>query len=128
MRANMMLCNAAERLDNGLMNMEGAGRSVFPSPTPESALAIKLEIPWSMANTPLQMELDLVNADGRKLGGVTGEYDGANPLPETPPGVPLDSTLVVPLPSFSLVPGRYAWQLKISDEHPEGGYLGFTVR
>jgi hypothetical protein len=128
MRASMMLCDSAETLSTGKLNIRGAGWSVVSSPTPPCAVAIKLEVPWTMRNVPLRLTLDLVDADGRKLGEVRGENDGVNPIPTAAPGVPLDSSLVVPVPSFSLASGRYAWQLQINTEVPDGGYLGFTVR
>ncbi|WP_407640316.1 DUF6941 family protein [Actinacidiphila rubida] len=128
MRASMMLCDSAESISDGKLNIYGAGWSVVSSPTPPCSVVIKLEVPWTMRNVPLRLALDLVDADGRKLGGVTGENDGVNPVPTAVPGVPLDSSLVVPVPSFPLAPGRYAWQLEINTEVPDGGYLGFTVR
>ncbi|WP_442817424.1 DUF6941 family protein [Streptomyces sp. NBC_01216] len=123
----MMLCDSAETDQAGKLNIRGAGWSVVSSPTLPSAVAMKIEVPWSLRGKPMHLDLELVDADGRKVGSATAEHDGVTSS-LAQPGVPLDSTLVVPVPALNLRPGRYVWQLRINEEDPEGGHLGFTVR
>jgi hypothetical protein len=133
-----MLCDAAEAV-NGKLYILGGGWSVTgPAPAP-SALAIKVDVPWTEANRKIPVVVELLTADG----GVVNLSDAlGNPQPVKigleievgrPPGVPhgtpLDATLAFAVPPLPLDPdGRYEWRLTIDNETKAHWRVAFSTR
>ena len=77
MRVTMLLADAAQEV-NGKLYVLGGGWSVTGPDLPPMAIAIKLDVPWSEANTQHAFSLELVDQDGRPVpagdsGGVRAE-------------------------------------------------------
>ncbi|MFE0577933.1 DUF6941 family protein [Streptomyces sp. NPDC058866] len=132
-----MLCDHAQ-VAEGKLFISGGGWSVTgPTPSP-SALAIKIEVPWDQANTPIKFALELVDQDGKpvKQQGplglqplrVEGQVEVGRP-PGLVPGTPLDVPLAIGVTALPLTPGgRYTWRLELNGRTEEGWQLSFTVR
>jgi hypothetical protein len=136
--ATILLCDAAEAI-NGKLYVLGGGWSVTgPTPAP-SALAIKIDVPWTDANRRFPVAVELLTADGD---AVTVPDPLGNPQPITaafelevgrPPGVPhgtpLDATVAFTIPPLPLTPGqRFAWHLTIDGESKPHWQVGFSTR
>ena len=134
----MLLCDAAEAI-NGKLYILGGGWSVIgPEPAP-SALAIRLEVPWTDANKRIPVLVELLTQDGTPvmvddpLGNpqpvlASLELEVGRP-PGVKPGTPLDATVAFGIPPLPLRPGsRYAWRLTIDGESKEHWQAGFSTR
>jgi len=136
--ANILLCDAAEAI-NGKLYILGGGWSVTgPAPTP-SALAIKIDVPWTDANRKVPLAVELLTADGLP---VSVRDPMGNPQPVMlslefevgrPPGLahgtPLDATVAFGIPPLPLAPGqRYVWRLSIDGETKPHWQAAFSTR
>lgn len=133
-----MLCDAAEAV-NGKLFILGGGWSVTgPEPTP-SALAVKIDVPWTDANRQIPVEVSLLTADGEPV-RVPDKIGNPQPVavrlnievgrpPGLPHGTPLDATVAFGVPALPLDRGqRYAWRLAIDGESKPHWQVGFWVR
>jgi hypothetical protein len=128
--AILLLCDAAVADPTGKIHMLGAGWSMTSSPTPPSAVAVFLKVPWDRSNQKLPCALQLRDADGQPVKiedqtiGVEQTLEVGRP-PGLPPGTPLDAAFSLSAPSLPLAPGRYEWVLTVA----EGQWaISFTVR
>jgi hypothetical protein len=136
-RVTMMLCDHAQ-VAGGKMFISGGGWSVTATPTPPSAVAVLLQIPWTEANRKIKFSLRLVDGDGAPVvqPGMTGqsapvEVDGeleAGRPPGLPEGTLLDAPFAINMPSLLLQPGRYVWELRIDGETLEEWQVAFLAR
>ena len=137
-RATLLLANAAEVADGKLFIL-GGGWSVYgPTPTP-SAVAIKIDVPWSQANRIHQWVLRLEGEDdaevvqlptpeGLQPVEIGGEFELGRP-PGVKEGTPLDLPLAIGLGPMPLDAGRrYQWRLLINHQSRPEWVLSFTVR
>jgi hypothetical protein len=118
----MLLCDAAQGV-GGKLYILGGGWSQLRTPNTQvpMALAIRLAIPWDMANQPIPVRAQLVTSDGQpvNLGGgpivaeATVEVGRPAGLER---GTPLDAILAVNLGGIALAAGRYVWELRVSNE------------
>src|SRR5262249_48223731 len=111
----------------------GGGWSVTgPGPVP-SALAIKVEVPWTEANRPHDLVITLLDADGRPVSAdgapveIRGQFEVGRP-PGLPAGTPLDTVLALNVGPLRLAPGRYLWRLAIDGESRDDWSVGFLNR
>ncbi len=87
----------------------------FPVTHPMLSIAVRLRVPWNDANTPYQLELDLVDADEQSI--LPDPPKGAITMGRPPTAVPGDDQLA-PL-VFSLVmlqftkPGMHSAVLRV---------------
>lgn len=117
----MLLCDAAQTAE-GKLYVLGAGWSQFAANHPTNmSLAIKLAVPWGLANEPVRMRTSLVDADEEIVDFGVGpvvletEFEVGRP-PGTKRGTPLDISLALNFPGVRLMPGSYAWKLEIEDD------------
>lgn len=118
----MLLCDGADAA-NGKLYILGGGWSqiLIPNTPVNMALAVKLSVPWDLANDPHQVEARLLTADGNRVDlgagpiGAEGEIETGRP-PGLQPGVPLDAPFVLSFPGVALDAGGYVWELKIDGE------------
>lgn len=133
----MMLCDHAQVAD-GKLFISGGGWSVVGTPTPLSAIALLLRVPWTMANHETQFKLRLVAADGAAVTQpsftdepqpveIAGTFEVGRP-PGLAPGSLLDLPLAVRVPRLVLQPGRYVWELSVGNETHEDWQLSFQAR
>ncbi|MER7762204.1 hypothetical protein [Streptomyces sp. NPDC097619] len=133
----MMLCDHAQ-VAEGKLFISGGGWSVTgPMPSP-SAVALKIEVPWNQANTPIKFVLELVDQDGKAVQQqgplglqplrIEGQVEVGRP-PGLAPGTPLDVPLAIGVGPLPLMPGkRYTWRLTLDGQTEEGWQLSFSVR
>lgn len=138
MEATVLLCDAAQSV-NGKLYILGGGWSITgPRPTP-SALAIKLDVPWTDANRPILVKAQLVDPDGQlvllpapdgtsKSVEIEMQVEVGRP-PGLLPGTTLDSTVAISLPPLPLPTGsRFVWQVEIDGESKPHWQIAFTTR
>jgi hypothetical protein len=133
----MMLCDHAQ-VAEGKLFISGGGWSVTgPLPSP-SALALKIEVPWDQANTPIKFALELVDQDGKPVQQqgplglqplrLEGQVEVGRP-PGLMPGTPLDVPLAIGVGALPLAPGgRFTWRLELNGRTEESWQLSFSVR
>ena len=128
----MLLADAAQAAGGKLYVLGGGWSVTGPGPVP-SALAIKVEVPWTEANRRHELVITLLDADGRPVAAdgrpveIRGQLEVGRP-PGLPPGTPLDAVLAVNVGPLPLAPGRYVWRLAIDGESREDWYVGFLTR
>ncbi|WP_373011609.1 hypothetical protein [Streptomyces sp. Amel2xC10] len=132
-----MLCDHAQ-VAEGKLFISGGGWSVTgPLPSP-SALALKIEVPWDQANTPIKFALALVDQDGKPVQQqgplglqplrLEGQVEVGRP-PGLTPGTPLDVPLAIGVGALPLAPGgRFTWRLELNGRTEESWQLSFSVR
>lgn len=128
MEAVVLLANAAEANQNGLVNALGLGWSVTGTPTPPAAIVVMMKVPWTDTNQQHDFCLKLVDADGQEVmlgqnpqtGEVAplqlvGQFEVGRP-PGLPHGTSLDNALTINIgPGLPLVPGAiYQWRLEVN--------------
>jgi hypothetical protein len=102
------------------------------------AIAIKIEVPWTEANTVHQLKLSLLDQDGRPVMKPAQEDKGPIELtanfevgrpPGLQPGTPLDVPLAINIAPLPLQPGqRYTWRCYIDDETEDDWRVSFSTR
>lgn len=136
MKVTLLLADAAQAVDGKLYILGGGWSVTGPQPSP-SALAIKIEVPWSETNRRHRWEAHLEDADGATVTFSTPEGDQRMALDGDfevgrPPGVlegtPIDLPLAVGLVPLPLEPGRYVWRITIDGVGNDQWTAGFTVR
>jgi hypothetical protein len=137
-KAVLLLADAAQVAD-GKLYLLGAGWSVTgPGPMP-SAVAVKIEVPWTETNVPHHFDLELLTEDG---GPVTvpspdgqphpvqagGDFEVGRP-PGLRPGTPIDMPLAVSIGPLPLPPDRrFTWRLTIDGQSHEDWQASFNTR
>jgi hypothetical protein len=121
MKATMLLADAVQE-SGGKLYVLGGGWSVRHGDGPfQMALAIKLEVPWTEANTPHVVVAELVTQDGvpaqmnEQPVRIEGRVEVGRP-PGIPAGTPLDAPMALNINGIQLQPGGYRWQLTVDDD------------
>ncbi len=132
----MLLADFAQVVQGKLYVMGGGWSVTGPQPQP-SAVALKIEVPWTQTNRRHEFKMELLDADGRAvvLPGpegekpvlMTGQFEVGRP-PGVSPGTPLDMPLALTLGPLPLMPGRYVWKLSINNATKDEWEAAFTVR
>ncbi|MDE2059679.1 MAG: hypothetical protein KGL31_06080 [candidate division NC10 bacterium] len=137
MKVTMLLADAAQAIDNKLYILGGGWSIIGPDPAP-SAIALKIEVPWTDTNRKHRLELKLLDADGQPVRVPTqagehpvefrGEFEVGRP-PGLPEGSPLDMALAINMGPLPLQPGRrYEWKCFINENTKEDWRVGFYTR
>jgi len=122
-KAVLLLCDFAQEVGGKLYILGGGiSKSISWGQPVSMSLAIKLSVPWTLANRKLKFQLGLVTEDGHPVHvpgggpqiGANGQFEVGRPLGLTP-GSPLDGSLAVPMFGMQLTHGTYRWELKIDD-------------
>jgi uncharacterized protein DUF6941 len=116
----VLLCDFAQEMGGKLYILGGGFSKAISWGQPVNMmLAIKLEVPWHLANQKLKFGLALMTEDDRPVlqpGGppirADGEFEVGRP-PGLTPGSSLDSSMVLPAFGLQLKHGVYRWELKI---------------
>lgn len=133
----MMLCDHAQ-VAEGKLFISGGGWSLTSTPTPPSAVAVQLQVPWGEANRKVKFSLRLVDADGNLVlqpgptGSMTpllaeGDIEVGRP-PGMPEGSMLDAAFALNMPSLLLRPNQqYVWELRLNGATEEDWRLTFRT-
>lgn len=138
-RVTMMLADHAQAADGKLNIIGGGWTMIGPDPTP-FAIALLIEIPWSLTDQRHTFRLELIDQDGNTLTArsaegvdepvaLTGDFSVDRP-DGVPPGIPFSVPVAINMPSPPPIPpgGRYEWRLEINDRTHMDWRLGFTTR
>jgi hypothetical protein len=85
------------------------------------ALAVHLGVPWHSANHPIELRVELRNADRQAVNDPNGQavrVEGRVEVGRPPglrPGTLLDSSFVIPVQGLQLAVGVYQWDLTVRD-------------
>lgn len=133
LEAMILLCDYAEAI-KGKLYIMGGGWTVCPPGPRQMAIAVRVMVPWSEANTTHRMSLMLQDESGNTLElgdppkpvAQGGTFEVGRP-PGIPAGSEIDFTVVFNFVGLPLVPDRgYRWQLEINDE--PSGHASFRTR
>jgi hypothetical protein len=125
MQTTMILADFAQVI-GGKLYIMGGGWSVTSPQTPLSAIAIKVEVPWTHSNQDHEFRLELLEdghqpvlvqtPEGNTQVLLGGKFQVGRPA-GIPQGTPLDVPLAANIPPLPLKPGtRYVWKLSIDNE------------
>lgn len=136
-RVTMLLADHAEAINGKLYIMGGGWSITGPAPS-QSALAIKIEVPWNDTNRRHELKVELLDGDynpvlvptpaGNSALVVTGAFEVGRP-----PGIIVGSPLDVPF-AFNIGPipleseRRYIWRLSIDGKTDENWQVTFSTR
>jgi hypothetical protein len=137
MKVTMLLADAVQAVEGKLYILGGGWSITGPQPTP-MAIALKIDVPWTEANTPHTVKLDLLNEDGQPvmvptLTGdrpvqLSSQFEVGRP-PGLKTGTPLDVTLAINLGPLPLQPNhRYVWRCSINDQSEPEWQVSFSTR
>lgn len=137
MKVTLMLADYAQVSDGKLTIVGGGWDATGPNPLP-FAIALKIEVPWRLANMRHKLRLELIDLDGAPVEVETPE--GPKPLfiesefevgrpPGVRPGTALPCMLALNLAPTPIPPGgHYQWCLEIDGETHEDWRLSFSTR
>ena len=137
MNVTVLLCDAAQEVGGKLYVLGGGWSVTGPGPF-QSALAMKIEVPWDQANRSHSLNIYLVDADGAPITQsgpigaqelrLQGEFEVGRPA-GLRPGTPLDTPIAVSIPPLTLAPGaRYSWIIEIDGKTEEHWRVSFSTR
>jgi hypothetical protein len=137
MKLTMLLADAAQAI-GGKLYILGGGWSTTTAPTPPSAIAIKIDVPWEEANRRHQLKCALYDEDARpvlvptptgdKPVEITGDFEVGRPA-GTRPGSTIDLALALSIGPLALQAGRvYVWRLFVDERSDDGWQLRFSTR
>lgn len=137
MKVTMLLADYAQAI-NGKLYIMGGGWSITGPQPSQSALAIKIEVPWNDTNRNHTVKVELLDADYNPV--LVNTPAGNSPLVLTggfevgrPPGIIVGSPLDVPF-AFNIAPiplqpqSRYIWRLSIDGASDENWEVAFSTR
>lgn len=132
----MLLSDFAQVVQGKLYIMGGGWSVTGPQPS-LSAIAVKIEVPWTQTNRRHEFKVELIDADGHPViltppageGPVVlmGHFEVGRPLGMSP-GTPLDVPLALTIPPMPLASGRYVWRLTIDGTSQDVWEVAFSVR
>ncbi len=123
---------------DGKLYVSGGGWSLTgPDPVP-AAIALKLDVPWDLANTQISFSLRLLQEDGHPvtIAGpegdqpvrIEGGFEVGRP-PGLRQGQPIDVPMAFPVGPLPLEPGRrFSWELMVNGVTHEEWHLSFGTR
>ena len=120
-KGTLLLCDFAQAAEGKLYILGGGwSKAVSWGQPVNMSLAVKLDIPWHLANTKLPFEIALVTEDGEQVVNPAvgqpirgdGQMEVGRP-PGLTPGTALDATMAIPMFGLQLGHGTYRWELKV---------------
>lgn len=143
MKINVILADTGQNDPAGKVHLLGAGWSVTAVQptglTPDSAIAVFLEVPWDRCNRELVVVLALINEDGTPV--ELPMPDGTQPIrfhhnivvpsvPGAPNGSPGQATILVAIQGgLPLAPGHwYRWQVEVGGQTDPQWHASFFVQ
>jgi len=137
MKVTLMLADSAQAV-NGKLYILGGGWSIRKAAPTPSAIALKIEVPWTETNRKHTLKLELVDSDfqpvlvqtpaGNSPLVIEGEFEVGRP-PGLIPGSPLDVPIAFPIGPVPLAHGqRFVWKLTIDGKTDDNWQVAFSTR
>ena len=137
MKVTLLLADFAQAI-NGKLYVMGGGWSVTGPGPAQSALAIKIDVPWNQTNRKHELRLDLLDEDYRPVPvptpngnaplSIQGGFEVGRPA-GLPPGSSLDVPVAFNIAPIPLEPGRrYVWRLSINGKTDDNWQVAFSTR
>ena len=128
MRAIVLLAHSAQLGQNGAVHALGLGWTTTPTPAPQHALNVSVEVAWAEIGASFPIQAELVDGDGARVANTEENVINARRHPAHPEGTPVTSPFVATIPPLTLKVGqRYQWRVTIGGEMHEDWLAGFTV-
>lgn len=137
MKVTMILADFAQVVNGKLYIMGGGWSIIGPEPCP-TAIAIKIEVPWSQTNQKHNLKVELLDSDCHPVSVPT--QAGSSPLKINadfevgrPAGLIQGTSLDVPV-AFNIAPlplepgKRYIWKLIIDGHAADDWQVAFSTR
>jgi hypothetical protein len=118
MDVTVLLCDYAQEVNGKLYVLGGGWSQLHASGPADMALAVKLALPWSLADRAIPLTAALLTEDGQQVHmgdepvQFSAEIRAARP-PDLPPGTALDVALAVRFANLVLAPGGYRFELGV---------------
>lgn len=132
-RAMILMADAVQVTDGKLFILGGGVSVVGPRPQ-HISVAIRIGVPWDLANNKHEWSLELTNEDGQPaaIGGkpvsLNGQFEAGRP-PGSAPGSELWVPLGINFGALALERGkRFTWTLYINEQTSEQWAATFSVR
>lgn len=137
MKATLILADSAQVVA-GKLYILGGGWTVTSPRVTMSAIAGKVEVPWSETSKKHRLKLELMDVEdgpvmvptpkGNEPVIIGGEFE-VGKAKDLPQGIPSDVPFAFAIPPLSLNPGKsYAWRLSIDDKTKADWQVNFVVR
>lgn len=137
MKVTILLADWAQVL-NGKLYIMGGGWSVTSPTTGPSAIALKIEVPWTETNRQHNLKLELIDSDyhpvmvqtptGEAPLMISADFEVGRP-PGLIQGSPLDVPLAFNIGPIPLAPEkRYIWKLTIDGKQDDNWQAAFSTR
>jgi hypothetical protein len=137
MKVTIMLADFAQVVNGKLYIMGGGWSLIGPQPS-MSAVAVKIEIPWTETNRKHSLKLELLDTEhhsvivptpiGESPVVITGDFEVGRPAGLIP-GTPIDVPMAFPIGPLPLKLGeRYVWKLSIDGETNANWEVAFSTR
>lgn len=128
MRAIVLLAHSAELDQSGTVHALGLGWSTTPTPVPQHALIIFVEVNWAELGRAFPIRAELVDGDGKRAAKTEDGVIKARRQPVHPEGTAVTIPFIATVPTLNLAEGqRYQWRVLIDDEMHEDWLASFTV-
>jgi hypothetical protein len=128
MRAIVLLAHSAELDQSATVHSLGLGWTTSPTPVPQHALIIFVEVDWGELGKSFPIRAELVDSDGVRVAHTEHGVINARRQSVHPEGTPVTIPFIAKIPTLNLVEGqRYQWRVLIDDEMHEDWLAGFTV-
>lgn len=124
----MLLAHSAELDQRANVHALGLGWTTTPTPVPQHALVIFVEVNWSELGTSFPIRAELIDSDGNPVAHTEDSTINARRHIVHPEGTPVTIPFIATIPAMKLDEGqRYQWRVMINGEMHEDWLAGFTV-
>ena len=104
MRAIVLLAQSAALDQAGTVHALGLGWTASPTPVPQHALVIFVEVEWAELNRSFPIRAELVDSDGVRVAHTEHGVIKAKHKPVHPEGTPVTIPFTATIPSLKLTP------------------------
>lgn len=135
MRAQLILCDAAQADANGKVHILGAGWTITQTPLPPQSIVALVGLTFPETESQHVARLQLEDADGRVVTAPDNTvltFDQPFQV-NLPPGAPAGLYVPTPIvlnigPGLPVPPGDYVWRLQVDGDTDENWTAPFQVR